>query len=232
MASADFPSLSPGWNRRLRSEFSLPYMLTLLQFVEKEYKSTRTIFPPNRHIFRALQEVDFDDVRVVILGQDPYHDDGQANGFAFAVENGVKAPPSLANIFKEIASDLNTEKPCDTSLVGWAEQGVLLLNTVFTVRAHEPFSHRKHGWEEFSRRIITELNQHERPIVFMLWGTPAQEKESIITNPKHLILRAPHPSPLSAYRGFLGCRHFSKANEFLCTQGLSPINWSKTGAIN
>jgi len=229
MALANFPILSPGWHSRLREELSLPYMNSLLEFVESEYNSPQVVFPPRRRVFRALHEIDFDDVRVVILGQDPYHDDGQANGFAFAVENGVKAPPSLVNIFKEIVSDLNVEKPSDTSLVGWAQQGVMLLNTVLTVRAHQAFSHRKRGWERFSHKVITELNEHERPIVFMLWGSPAQQKASMITNTRHLILRAPHPSPLSAYRGFLGCRHFSRANEFLCANGLTPVDWSRTG---
>jgi uracil-DNA glycosylase len=229
MAVSDFPIFGSGWNSRLRDELSRPYMQSLLAFVDGEYNSSQVVFPPRHRVFRALHDIDFADVRVVILGQDPYHDEGQANGFAFAVENGVKAPPSLANIFKEIVADLNVEKPVDTSLVGWAEQGVMLLNTVLTVRAHEAFSHRGRGWEEFSHKVITELNEHERPIVFMLWGAPAQKNASMITNPKHLILKAPHPSPLSAYRGFLGCGHFSKANEFLRANGLTPIDWSRTG---
>jgi uracil-DNA glycosylase len=216
--------LGPGWASRLRGEFESQYIEDLQGFLRTEYQAQKLVFPPKERIFRALQLVDYDAVRVVILGQDPYHGEGQANGLAFAVENGMKMPPSLLNIYKEISSDLGGKPPRDTSLEGWARQGVLLLNTVLTVRAHEAFSHRGRGWETFTHRVVEELNRREESIVFMLWGAPAQQKASVITNPNHLVLKSPHPSPLSAHRGFLGCRHFSQANQFL-SRSQRAINW-------
>ena len=220
--------LAPGWASRLGDEFSKPYMDHLRQFLQSEYRKGAKVFPEKDKIFRALQLVDFNDVKVVILGQDPYHGEHQAIGMAFAVQSPTSAPPSLKNIFKEIQSDLSIPQPRNTELTGWAEQGVLLLNTVLTVRANEAFSHRNQGWESFTDRVISELNMHERPLVFLLWGAPSQQKAKMITNPQHFILRAPHPSPLSAHRGFFGCHHFSKTNAFLKERNVEPINWSKS----
>jgi uracil-DNA glycosylase len=203
-------------------------MKSLVEFLNAEIRSGAIVFPPVDQVFRALQLVDKADVRVVILGQDPYHGDNQANGLAFAVSEGVAVPPSLANIFKEIESDLGGGKPRSTALEGWAKQGVLLLNTVLTVRAHEAFSHRDKGWEMFTEAVVRELNACTHPIVFLLWGAPAQKKARLISNPEHLVLQAPHPSPLSAYRGFLGCRHFSKANDFLGEKAGRAIDWLRS----
>ncbi|NBO38705.1 uracil-DNA glycosylase [bacterium] len=216
--------VAQGWRTRLAGVFASPDMSYLWEFLRSERSAHEQIFPPQEDVFRALNMVDFDDVRVVVLGQDPYHGDGQANGLAFAVHSGVKAPPSLVNIFKEISADLSAPTPKGTSMLGWARQGVLLLNTVLTVRAHQAFSHRGKGWETFTDHVLRELNSHPQPIVFMLWGAPAQQKAKLISNPAHLILTAPHPSPLSAHRGFLGCRHFSKANAFLEASGRA-VNW-------
>lgn len=219
--------LADGWRNQLSGVFRSRTMENLREFFKTELNSHQKIFPPPTEVFRALQWVDYPDVRVVILGQDPYHGDGQANGLAFAVHDGIAAPPSLKNIFKEIASDLGCHQPLGTSLEGWAQQGVLLLNTVLTVRAHEAFSHRGKGWEEFTTQIVQVLNARAQPMVFLLWGAPAQKFEALITNKNHLILKAAHPSPLSAYRGFLGCRHFSMANEFLKNVS-KPIDWCQT----
>ncbi|MBM3381969.1 MAG: uracil-DNA glycosylase [Betaproteobacteria bacterium] len=218
-------SLHPSWQPLLAAEFSEPYIEQLCEFLSNELVSGKTVFPPQDVLFRALQLISFLDVRVVVLGQDPYHGAGQANGLAFAVQSGLKIPPSLRNIFKEISSDLGCPLPQDSSLLGWARQGVLLLNTVLSVREDEAFSHRNRGWERFTEKVISVLNLHPQPLVFMLWGAPAQEKAALVDDSRHLVLRAPHPSPLSAHRGFLGCGHFSKANEFLKSAGRGQIDW-------
>ena len=203
------------------------YYQKLHQIIEKEYE-TKTIYPPKQEIFRALNLCDFDDVKVVILGQDPYHEPHQANGLAFSVTKDVRIPPSLVNIYKELHDDLGCYLPNHGNLEQWAEQGVLLLNTVLTVQAHHAMSHRGVGWEQFTDAVIKKVNEIDRPIVFILWGKPAQEKAKMLNNPKHLILKAPHPSPLSAYRGFFGSKPFSQTNEFLKTHGETPIDWQIT----
>lgn len=216
-----------GWQRKLAHAFAASSLQNLKIFLHREADAGVVIYPDAAHVLRALRLVDYPDVKVVILGQDPYHGDGQANGLAFAVNPGVKPPPSLKNIFKEISADLGVHPPSGTSLEGWAKQGVLLLNSVLSVSAHEAFSHRGKGWEPFTESIVRALNEHPQPLVFMLWGAPAQQKEKLITNSRHLILKAAHPSPLSAHRGFLGCRHFSQANAFLAHSGRF-IDWIQT----
>lgn len=210
------------WVSCLGSEFEKPYFRELLQFIANERK-VHSVFPADEDVWNALRWTNRTNVRVVILGQDPYHDDGQAHGLSFSVKPRVKLPPSLRNIFKELRSDLGIESASHGCLEAWARQGVLLLNTVLTVRAHEPNSHRGKGWEQFTTRVIQCVNEGP-PIVFVLWGNPAQEKASLIDE-RHLILRSPHPSPLSARRGFFGSRPFSKINAFLESQGEKPINW-------
>ena len=218
------PPITNDWADYLKEEYKKPYYRKLYQKVMDEYH-TKLIFPPADDIFNAFHFTPVKDVKVVILGQDPYHGDGQAEGLSFSVKPGVDIPPSLVNIYQELHDDLGCTIPSHGNLVKWAEQGVLLLNTVLTVRAHQANSHRGIGWEEFTDAAIRVLNTQDRPIVFILWGRPAQSKIPMLTNPKHLILTAPHPSPLSAYRGFFGCRHFSKANEFLQANGVEPIDW-------
>lgn len=215
--------LAQGWHKYLAHEFEKPYMEDLRKLLRSE--RNHNVFPPKEKIFRALKLVNFEDVKVVILGQDPYHGAGQANGLAFAVETGIPKPPSLVNIFKEIATDVCINKPINSNLEHWAKQGVLLLNTVLTVRENTAFSHRNKGWEFFTDKVILSLNEKKSPVVFLLWGSAAQAKESFITNSLHKILKAPHPSPLSAHRGFLGCKHFSQTNQFLMQNNLDPINW-------
>jgi uracil-DNA glycosylase len=212
------------WLGPLSAEFKKPYYAKLYQTIREEY-STRQIFPPADEIFTAFEMTPLSDVKVVILGQDPYHGDGQAHGLCFSVKPDVETPPSLVNMYKELNSDLGCYIPNNGYLTKWAKQGVLMLNTVLTVRAHQANSHRGIGWEEFTDAAIKALNEQDRPIVYLLWGKPAQTKKAMLNNPKHLILEAPHPSPLSAYRGFFGCQHFSKTNEFLKTNGLDPIDW-------
>lgn len=212
------------WLEPLKPEFKKPYYEKLYAKVKEEY-STNLIFPPADDIFNAFDFTPLSEVKVVILGQDPYHGDGQAHGLCFSVKPDVDVPPSLVNIYKELQSDLGCYVPNHGYLEKWAKQGVLLLNTVLTVRAHQANSHRGIGWEEFTDAAIRILNEQDQPIVFLLWGKPAQSKKSMLHNPKHLILTAPHPSPLSAHRGFFGCKHFSQTNEFLKEQGLSPIDW-------
>lgn len=224
----DLSFLAPGWKAQVGEEFDKPYFEDLRTFLREECSSGAQVFPPKNLIFAALSAVDFSAVRAVVLGQDPYHGPGQAMGMSFAVPEGVPAPPSLKNILKEVHADLGTPVRHGTSLTGWAEQGVLLLNTVLTVRAGEAFSHRNKGWETFTDRIIENLGARAEPLVFLLWGAPAQAKASLVSNPAHCILKAPHPSPLSAHRGFLGCRHFSQANAFLRSVGQSAIDWSRT----
>lgn len=212
------------WLPVLEPEFKKEYYKQLFYFVKKEYE-TRQIFPPAEDIFNAFHVTPFHKVKVLLLGQDPYHNIGQAHGMSFSVLPGQETPPSLQNIYKELETDCNCYIPNNGYLKKWAEQGVLLLNTVLTVRAHQANSHRQKGWEEFTDAVIRAVNEIDRPVVYLLWGRPAGEKAKILNNPKHLVLTAPHPSPLSAYRGFLGCKHFSKANEFLIKNGLEPIDW-------
>ena len=212
------------WLDALKEEFRQPYYKKLFQTVNEEYR-TRQIFPPADDIFNAFHLTPLHEVKVVILGQDPYHGEGQAHGLCFSVRPGVDIPPSLVNIYQELHDDLGCTVPNHGCLTKWAKQGVLLLNTVLTVRAHQANSHRGIGWEEFTDAAIRKLNEQDRPIVFMLWGRPAQAKKSMLHNPKHLILEAPHPSPLSAYRGFFGSRPFSQANRFLEAQGVEPVDW-------
>ena len=212
------------WAEFLNPELKKPYYLELRKFLVDEYK-TRQIFPDMYDIFNALHYTSYHDTKVVILGQDPYHGDGQAHGLSFSVKPGVKAPPSLVKIFKELKEDLGCEIPNNRCLKPWTQQGVLLLNTVLTVRAHQANSHRNMGWEKFTDRIIEILNEREKPIAFVLWGAPARKKKKMITNPKHFIVESAHPSPLSAFNGFFGSRPFSKVNAFLENVGEKPINW-------
>lgn len=218
------PPISNDWLPALRGEFQKDYYKELHQTVMQEYR-TRQIFPEADDLFNAFHLTPLKDVKVVIFGQDPYHNVGQAHGLCFSVKPGVEIPPSLVNIYKELQDDLGCYIPNNGYLVKWAEQGVLLLNTVLTVRAHQANSHRGIGWEEFTDAAIRILNEQDRPIVFILWGRPAQMKKAMLNNPKHLILEAPHPSPLSSYRGFFGSRPFSKTNNFLKQHGIEPIDW-------
>lgn len=212
------------WDTVLAGEFEKEYYQKLQQFLISEYRS-RTIYPDMHDIFNALKYTDYDDVKVVILGQDPYHGPGQAHGMSFSVRPGIKQPPSLVNIFRELKDDLGIDPPDHGYLVKWAEQGVLLLNTCLTVREHQPNSHKGMGWETFTDKVISLLNEREKPMVFILWGGNAKSKQNLITNPNHLILTGAHPSPLSAYNGFYGGRYFSKANEFLESSGQSAVDW-------
>jgi uracil-DNA glycosylase len=224
-------SLPPGWSERLSQEWGKPYFRELQGFLQMERNLSVPIYPAATHVFRALQSLDFEKVRVVILGQDPYHGPGQAVGLSFAVpEEHRPKPPSLVNIFKEIASDLKVTPDLSKSeLLGWVDQGVLLLNTVLTVRANEAFSHRKKGWEIFTDRILTELGARREPLVFVLWGAAAFKKRELIAGRSHLILESAHPSPLSAHRGFWGSKPFSKTNDWLISRGLEPIDWMRSG---
>ena len=216
--------ISNDWLPELGPEFKKPYYAELYEFVKNEY-NTKQVFPPAEDIFNAFHLTPLSKVKVVIIGQDPYHNDGQAHGLCFSVKPDVEIPPSLVNIYQELHDDLGCKIPNNGYLVKWAEQGVLMLNTVLTVKAHAANSHRGKGWEEFTDAAIKILNKQDRPIVFILWGRPAQMKKSMLNNPKHLILEAPHPSPLSAYRGFFGSKPFSKTNEFLLANKLIPIDW-------
>lgn len=217
-------AISNDWLEPLSAEFKKPYYARLYRTVKEEY-NTRQVFPEAKDIFSAFELTPFHQVKVVILGQDPYHNVGQAHGLCFSVKPGVEIPPSLVNIYQELHDDLGCYIPNNGYLTKWAKQGVLLLNTVLTVRAHAANSHRGIGWEEFTDAAIKALNELDQPIVFILWGRPAQNKKPMLTNPNHLILEAPHPSPLSAYRGFFGSRPFSKTNEFLKAHGVEPIDW-------
>lgn len=212
------------WDALLADEIQKDYYLKLRQFLISEY-TTRRIYPPMEDIFNALRHTSYSDVRAVILGQDPYHGPGQAHGMCFSVKRGTPPPPSLQNIFKEIKSDLGIDPPQHGELTSWADNGVLLLNTVLTVREGQPNSHKGMGWEQFTDRIIQLLNERQQPMVFLLWGGNARSKARLITNPAHLVLQCAHPSPLSAYNGFFGCRHFSKTNEFLVSRSMKPIDW-------
>lgn len=216
--------ISNDWLTELGAEFRKPYYAKLYQFIKEEYDQFQ-VFPPADDIFNAFHYTPLSQVKVVIIGQDPYHNVGQAHGLCFSVKPDVEIPPSLVNIYQELQNDLGCRIPNNGYLVKWAKQGVLMLNTVLTVRAHQANSHRGKGWEEFTDAAIRALNKQERPIVFILWGRPAQMKRSMLDNPKHLILEAPHPSPLSAYRGFLGSRPFSQTNNFLIQNRIIPIDW-------
>ena len=216
--------LSGGWEAAMRPEFSKPYYKKLFETVKEEYRNCM-VFPPAKEVLSAFELTPLEEVKVVIIGQDPYHGVGQAHGLCFSVRPGIEIPPSLKNIYQELHEDLGCYIPDNGCLTKWAKQGVLLLNTVLTVRAHQANSHRGIGWEEYTDAAIRVLNESDRPIVFILWGSPAQQKARMLDNPKHLILKAPHPSPLSAYRGFFGSKPFSKTNAFLERNGLTPIDW-------
>ena len=218
------PPISNDWAKALSPEYKKEYYKKLFDFVGKEY-ATHEIFPPGDDIFNAFHLTPLKDVKCVIIGQDPYHNVGQAHGLCFSVKPDVDIPPSLVNIYKELHDDLGCYIPDNGYLVKWAEQGVLMLNAVLTVRAHQAASHQNKGWEEFTDAAIRIVNDQDRPIVFLLWGGFAQKKAAMLNNPKHLILKAPHPSPLSVNRGFYGCKHFSQANSFLESNGISPIDW-------
>ena len=217
-------AIANDWLEPLKPEFSKPYYRKLYQTVNEEYR-THQIFPPADDIFNAFALTPLHEVKVVILGQDPYHGEGQAHGLCFSVKPDVEIPPSLVNIYKELQDDCGCEIPNNGYLTKWAKQGVLLLNTVLTVRAHQANSHTGIGWEEFTDAAIRILNEQDRPMVFILWGRPAQMKKSMLTNPNHLIIESPHPSPLSAYRGFFGSRPFSRTNKFLKEHGIKEIDW-------
>ena len=212
------------WDDILKDEFEKDYYKKIREFLKCEY-SHYTVYPKMENIFSALKLCDYNDIKVVIIGQDPYHEEGQAHGLSFSVQLGIEIPPSLLNIYKELQSDLGCYIPNNGFLEKWAKQGVLLLNNVLTVRAHMANSHKDCGWETFTDRIIEELNKRETPVVFLMWGSCAKKKELLITNPIHKILKAPHPSPLSAYRGFFGCKHFSTTNNILMENGELPIDW-------
>lgn len=214
------------WQEAIGAEKSAPYFVELLARVKAERAAGYAVFPPEADVFNALRQTGFADVKAVILGQDPYHNIGQAHGLAFSVRPGVAVPPSLLNIYKELAADIpGFAVPGHGCLDAWAARGVLLLNTVLTVRAHQAHSHARYGWETFTDRIIAQLNVHRRHLVFMLWGSHAQKKGALIDRSRHLLLEAPHPSPLSAHRGFFGCRHFSRANAYLREHGIAEIDW-------
>lgn len=218
------PSLHESWLEVLSAEFAHPYMAELKAFLVEE-KKHYTIFPRGNHIFNAFNSTPFDRVKVVILGQDPYHGEGQAHGLSFSVQHGIKLPPSLQNIFKELVDDIGCKFPASGDLSPWASEGVLLLNTLLTVRSGEPFSHKERGWERFTDQVIRTLSEKRENIVFILWGAPAQKKASLIDARKHLILRAPHPSPLSSYRGFFGSKPFSQTNDYMKSKGINLIDW-------
>lgn len=217
---------SPTWHDVIGEEKKLSYFVDTLNFVESERSAGKTIYPPSKDVFNAFRYTEFSDVKVVILGQDPYHGTNQAHGLCFSVLPGVRIPPSLVNIYKELAQDIDGfEIPQHGFLQSWAEQGVLLLNTVLTVEQGKAHSHSKTGWEAFTDKVIEAINMHQQGVVFLLWGAHAQKKGRFIDRSKHHVLTAPHPSPLSAHRGFLGCKHFSQANQLLTAQGKEPIDW-------
>ena len=225
MGNSTTIGLEPAWNNQLGDEFKKGYMLSLREFLANRKQQGAIIYPPGSQWFAALNTTPFDQVKVVILGQDPYHGPGQAHGLCFSVLPNIKVPPSLANIYKELKSDLGIDQPNHGCLTSWAEQGVLLLNATMTVEQGQAGAHQGKGWETFTDTIINKLNQHRQGVVFMLWGSYAQKKASMIDAERHLVLQSVHPSPLSAYRGFFGCKHFSKANGYLQGQGLEPIDW-------
>jgi len=213
------------WKTALKAEFEKPYFAELKRFLQAEKAAGKTIYPPGSLIFNAFNSTPFDQVRIVILGQDPYHGPGQAHGLCFSVQHGVKPPPSLVNIYKELQSDVGITLPTHGCLQSWTTQGVFLLNAILTVEANKPASHQKKGWEEFTNAAIQQLSLQREGLIFMLWGNFAQQKAALIDERKHTILKAPHPSPFSAHTGFLGCGHFSKANAILTARGETPVNW-------
>ena len=217
-------AINNDWLSMIQPEFSKAYYRELYNFVKDEY-SRNVVYPPSEEIFNAFHFTPLSKVKVLLLGQDTYHNVNQAHGLSFSVKPGQDIPPSLQNIYKELNDDLGCYIPNNGYLKKWADQGVLLLNTVLTVRAHEANSHKGQGWEQFTDAVINAVNSQDRPIVYLLWGAPAQKKIPMLTNPKHLVLKAPHPSPLSAYRGFFGCKHFSQCNDFLVKNGVEPIDW-------
>ena len=218
--------MEPSWKEVLKNDFTKPYFLEIVTFLKTERAAGKTIYPPGPLIFNAFNQTPFDKVRVVILGQDPYHNPGQAHGLSFSVPNGIKPPPSLVNIYREIQNDTGISMPAEYgNLTRWAEQGILLLNAILTVRANQPGSHSKIGWMEFTDTVIEKISDQKEGVVFLLWGKFAQEKQGLIDETKHFILKAAHPSPYSVNQGFYGCRHFSKTNELLEKQGYAPIDW-------
>ncbi len=218
------PAITGKWEEALAPEFKKPYYRALYNTIRQEYH-THVVYPPSDEIFTAFHLTPLEKVKVVILGQDPYHEPGQAHGLSFSVKPGIEIPPSLVNIYQELHDDLGYPIPKSGYLVHWAEEGVLMLNTLLTVRAHQAFSHKDIGWQEFTDAAIRAVDRENRPIVFILWGRPAQEKKRLITNPERLIIESPHPSPLSAYRGFFGSKPFSRANDWLVSHGETPVDW-------
>ena len=217
--------IEPGWKEVLKQEFTKPYFLQVVTFLRTEKMAGKIIYPAGGYIFNAFNTTPFEQVKVVLLGQDPYHGPGQAHGLSFSVPNGVPPPPSLVNIYKELQADIGVPIPSHGNLTHWAQQGVLLLNASLTVRANEPMSHSKIGWAEFTDSVIKKISQQKEHVVFLLWGKFAQEKQVLIDETKHLLLKAAHPSPFSANNGFFGCRHFSKTNGYLMKNGIDPIDW-------
>ena len=224
MINEEIKMIGNDWDEVLQDEFHKEYFYKLLKFVQKEYKRT-TIFPPKSEVFKAFRYTSYKDLKVVILGQDPYHGLGEAEGLSFSVKSGIRKPPSLNNIFKELHDDLGCNIPDSGSLVSWAKEGVLLLNAVLTVIKDHAASHKDIGWETFTDAVIKKINEKDTPVVFILWGSFARSKKKLITNPKHFVVESAHPSPLSAYNGFFGSRPFSKTNNFLIKNNLKPINW-------
>jgi uracil-DNA glycosylase len=218
--------IEPGWKEALKAEFTKPYFLQIVTFLRAEKMAGKTIYPPGSLLFNAYNTTPLEKVKVVILGQDPYHGPGQAHGLCFSVSDGVPPPPSLVNMFKELNTDIGIPIPTHGNLTKWAEQGVFLLNASLTVQAASPMSHAKIGWADFTDATIKKISEQKEQVVFLLWGKFAQEKQSLIDETKHLVLKAAHPSPLSAHNGFLGCKHFSKTNEYLVKNGKTPINWN------
>jgi uracil-DNA glycosylase len=218
--------IEDSWKQVLHDEFTKPYFTNAVTFLKVEKSQKKTIYPPGQLIFNAFNETPFDKVKVVILGQDPYHGPGQAHGLSFSVPKGVKPPPSLVNILKELQSDIGLPIPTSGDLTPWAKQGVLLLNAVLTVRESEPAAHAKIGWTDFTNAVIKRISDEKTGVVFLLWGKYAQEKQELIDETKHFVLKAAHPSPFSADKGFFGCKHFSRTNELLARQGLDPIDWA------
>jgi len=218
--------IESSWKEKLKPEFSKPYFQQIVAFLKTEKLQKKVMYPPGNLIFNAFTQTPFEQVKVVILGQDPYHNPGQAHGLSFSVQEGVNPPPSLINIYKEIEADMGVGMPARYgNLTKWAQQGVLLLNAFLTVRANEPLSHSKIGWEEFTNNVISKISAEKKGVVFLLWGKFAQEKQVLIDETKHFVLKAAHPSPFSADKGFFGCKHFSKTNQLLTQQGLEPIDW-------
>lgn len=218
--------MEPSWKEILKNEFAKPYFLEIVSYLKREKAAGKTIYPPGPLIFNAFNQTPFDKVRVVIIGQDPYHNPGQAHGLCFSVPAGIKPPPSLVNIYKEIQTDTGIAMPVNYgNLTRWAEQGVFLLNAILTVRANEPASHSRIGWMNFTDAVIQKISDHSKGVVFLLWGKFAQEKQVLIDETKHFLLKAAHPSPFSVEKGFYGCKHFSKTNELLIQQGFAPVDW-------